>query len=153
MKRLVALIICLSMLFAMSNVFADGEVVDVIIDGKVMEFDVPARIYADRTMVPMRAIFEELGAEVVWLEGDRIIFAVRDEVSITMKIDQGFFTVENLLNDEAKRIELDVYPFILDGRTLIPARAVAESLGCLVEWDDANRQVLITTQEVETNDN
>ncbi len=153
MKRLVALLVCLSIVFTISSVFANGEVVDVIIDGEQMEFDVPARIYADRTMVPMRAIFEKLGAEVVWIEDGQIIFAVKDSMAITMKIDQGFFTIEQLLTDESKRIELDTFPFIEDGRTLVPARAVAESFGCMVEWDDINRQVIITSQEVKTNDN
>ena len=117
-----------------------------------MEFDVPARIYADRTMVPMRAIFEKLGAEVVWIEGDQLIFAVKDAISITMKIDQGFFTVENLLTDDSRRVELDVFPFIMESRTLVPVRAVAESFDCTVEWDEDNRQVIITSNEIKAAD-
>ena len=152
MKRLIALLICLVMVFSVSSVFADGEIVDVIVDGEVMEFDVPARIYADRTMVPMRAIFEKLGAEVVWIEGDQLIFAVKDAISITMKIDQGFFTVENLLTDDSRRVELDVFPFIMESRTLVPVRAVAESFDCTVEWDEDNRQVIITSNEVKAAD-
>ena len=146
MKKLVALLICFVMVFSVGGAFADGEVVDVIIDGEVMEFDVPARIYAQRTMVPMRAIFEKLGAEVVWVEGDQLIFAVKDTIAITMKIDQGFFTVEDVFNNESRRVELDVLPFIMDGRTLVPARAVAESFNCQVDWDEANWQVIITTK-------
>jgi len=152
MKRLIALLICLVMVFSVSSVFADGEIVDVIVDGEVMEFDVPARIYADRTMVPMRAIFEKLGAEVVWIEGDQLIFAVKDAISITMKIDQGFFTVENLLTDDSRRVELDVFPFIMESRTLVPVRAVAESFDCTVEWDEDNRQVIITSNEIKAAD-
>ena len=147
MKRLIALLICFSIIFSVGVCFADGEIVDVIVDGELMEFEVPARIYADRTMVPMRAIFEKLGAEVVWIEGDQLIFAVKDGIAITMKIDQGFFTIENLLADETRRVELDVFPFIMDSRTLVPVRAVAESFNCTVEWDEVNQQVVITTHE------
>lgn len=147
MKKLLALIMCFCIAFSAGSVFADGAIVDVIVNGELMEFDVPARIYADRTMVPMRAIFSKLGAEVVWMESDQLIFAVKDTRAITMKIDQGFFTIEDLLADETRRVELDVLPFIMNNRTLVPVRAVAESFNCAVEWDGENQRVIITSQE------
>lgn len=47
-------------------------------------------------------------------------------------------------NSSDKNIVLDVVPQIVDGRTLVPVRAVSEALGCTVEWDGETRTVTIT---------
>lgn len=144
MKKNVAILICLCMMFVNIQAFA-LELVDVVLDGEVMEFDVPAQIIDDRTMVPMRAIFEELGAEVEWMDEGELIFAIKDTKVITMKIGQSFFTIGNIFTDYSYQKELDVAPMLVDDRTLVPVRAVAESLDCTVDWDEANQTVIITT--------
>jgi hypothetical protein len=146
MKKIAAIIICIMMLFTTGSVFAD-EYVTVIMDGETINFDVPARIVNDRTMVPMRMIFEKLGAEVEWIEDDEIVFAVRDDEVITMKINQNYFTVANLLSNETYVKDLDVAPMLVDDRTLVPIRAVSESLNCTVDWVEDTYTVIITTND------
>lgn len=117
------------------------EKVTVVIDGEVLEIeDQPAQIINDRTLVPMRAIFEKLGAAVQWLHEYRMVVANTDTTNITMKIDDATYYV----NGESKT--LDVPAQIVNDRTMIPARAVAESLGCTVEWDQATKTVIIKTK-------
>ena len=62
-----------------------------------------------------------------------------------MQIDNKLMSVQKIGDDEVKKIELDTPPFIKDDSTIVPVRAVAESLGCKVEWDAQNYTVNIST--------
>jgi len=113
----------------------------VVLNSKELSFDVPPQIIDDRTMVPMRAIFEALGADVEWSGDTQTITATQGDTIITMQIGNAAIIV----NGEA--ITLDVSPLIVDGRTLVPVRAVAEGLNADVEWNAGTRTVMITRKE------
>ncbi len=144
MKKIVTLI--LAVVIALSSFapcFAE-EFVDVFIEGNKIEFDVPAQIIDGRTMVPMRKIFETLGAEVEWYEEEQGILALTPQGKvIVMKIGAKKMIVGNIATGEENIIELDVPPMLLDSRTLVPARAISESLGYNVGWDEATYTVTI----------
>ena len=91
-----------------------------------------------RTLVPVRAIFEALGADVSWLPSSQKVIANTADTNITMTIGSQTYFV----NGQAKY--LDVPPMIINDRTLVPARASAEGFGCRVTWDDSTKTVLIT---------
>ena len=129
---------------------ADPEVRDDIlveINGKITTFDVPPEIVDGRTMVPMRKIFETLGANIQWLEKTNQILAIKGEKAIVMKIDTPAILIKNFRDDSEQIIELDVAPFIKDSRTLVPIRAVSESLNAKVDWVEETRKVVITTEK------
>ena len=118
-----------------------GRPITVYIDGLDLYFDSEPIIVNDRTMVPMRKIFENLGAEVSWDNDAKKVTAVRDNVTIELTIGNDIaFT-----NGEAKK--LDAPAIIQDNRTLVPLRFVAETLNCDVSWDGANRRVVIATAD------
>ena len=100
--------------------------------------DVPAQIINDRTMVPLRAIFEALGATVEWNNETRTVTSEKGDTKISLTIDDTNLYV----NGEAK--VLDVPAQIVNDRTMVPARAIAEAYGCKVEWDGETRTVTIT---------
>lgn len=102
--------------------------VKVKISGNTVFFDQNPIIYNDRTMVPMRKIFEELGAAVTWDGNTRTASGKRGDR--TVKITVG----SNKMYVNSKSITLDTAPIILSERTLVPVRAVAEGLGCDVDW-------------------
>ncbi len=108
--------------------------VAIYVDGVLLTFDVWPRIYRDRLLVPMRAIFEKLGAEVAWEPSDRSISAKRRWLTTDLKIGQK----AAMMNSEVGAV-MDVVPVIVDDRTLVPLRFVSESLGARVEWDPATR--------------
>lgn len=119
-----------------------NDVVAVTINDELLKFpDQNPCIIDGRTLVPMRAIFEALGAKVRWLNEYRIVAAKKDNTDIFMRIDDSVYYV-----DEDERF-FDVPPQIINDRTMIPARAVAEALGCTVEWDQATKTVIITTAD------
>ena len=109
-----------------------------------MQFDVPAQIIGDRTMVPMRKIFETFNAQIEWFGETQVIMATRGSVIIVMQIGEPTMNVNDIFTGEAKEITLDVPPCIVGDRTLVPVRAISESLGMDVKWDDLTRTVLIT---------
>jgi len=110
----------------------------VIVNGTALTFDQPPIIQDGRTLVPLRAIFEALGAEVQWEQQTQTVTATRGDIVVTMRIGS------NILNRNGAQTTLDVPAQIVSGRTLVPARAVAESFGADVGWDAATRTVTIT---------
>ena len=144
MKKIswVILITVIMLLMFQVAAFADDGIA-VLIDGKSVEFDVPPQLINGRTMVPMRKIFEEMGASVEWDGDTKTVMATKGDITVIMQIDN----LEIAVND--KKIVLDVPPLLVDSRTLVPARAVAESFNAKVEWDEENQTVIITTAESE----
>ena len=118
---------------------AEPTEITVVINGKPLEFpDQKPVIESDRTLVPLRAIFEALGAEVDWDDETKTVSSKRGETTVSLAIG----SVELYVNGEAKII--DVPAQIINDRTMVPIRAIAESYGCEVGWDGRTRAVIIT---------
>jgi hypothetical protein len=115
--------------------------ISVTLDGKALSFDVAPQIIEGRTLVPLRVIFEALGAEVDWDGDTKTVTAVKDNDVLKMTVGSE----EMSINSDS--LTLDVPPVIIDDRTLVPARAVAEGFGCKVDWDNDSRTVIIETAQ------
>lgn len=125
---------------------AEGEVhsftiaekaIKVILGGNTMEFEVLPFLDQGRTMVPLRTIFEALGAGVQWDGGSRTITAVKDSREIKLVIDGAAYI-------NGATVNLDVPAKIISDRTVVPLRFVSEALGCTVAWDEYSKTVTIT---------
>ena len=116
--------------------------VKVILNGQELEFDVPPTIMNGRTMVPMRVIFEALGAKLEWQGEIQSVYGkMSNNVEIRLWIGQNVAEIDGQL------ISLDQSPVVINGRTLVPLRFVAEASGANVEWDPANRAAIINSME------
>nr|WP_162612661.1 stalk domain-containing protein [Flavonifractor sp. An135] len=122
---------------------AAGEIT-VYVDGRQLSFDQPPVAMNNRTLVPLRAIFEALGAQVEWYPEKQGISAQKGDTLIVMQLGGKTFA-KQVGNGEAQYIELDQPPVAINNRTLVPVRAVSESFDCDVTWDAAGNRVLITT--------
>lgn len=71
-------------------------------------------------MIPIRTLAEHLGADVEWVQETSQVVMTRAGVQVIMTLNQTTATVDG------KAIQMDVAPYAADGRTLIPARYVAE---------------------------
>ncbi|HBL81961.1 MAG TPA: hypothetical protein DD391_05080 [Clostridiales bacterium] len=113
------------------------EEIMVSVNRSLLTFDQPPVIVNDRTLVPLRAIFEALGAVVDWEPTTRTVTARRDDINISLVVDT------NIIKKNGADIEIDVPAQIVGDRTMVPVRAISESLGASVDWDPATRTVLI----------
>lgn len=151
MKRLISTILIMVFMIqavSLGTVFADDRVVTVTINGEVIQFDEPARLIDARTMVPMRKIYETLGATVQWVDEAQLIIATFKTSIIAMEIGRKSFDITELLTGETRTIELDVPPQVVGiGTTLVPVRAISEALGKNVDWDDKTSTVIITDKQ------
>lgn len=144
-KLIVSLILCIVLVMpVMASASSD---ITVLVNGAELVTDVDPKIVEGRTMLPMRAIFERLGANVTWMQADRIIFATKGEYLIVMQIDNNLMSVRKSGEETNKSVTLDVAPFIENDRTLVPVRAVAEALDAKVDWDNNTRTVIINTKQ------
>ena len=110
-KRIISAVLFAAMLITSLSavtVSAD-ESIKVILDGKQLQFDVPPQTIEWRTMVPMRVIFEELGAEVYWEDSTQTITAYKGSTTIVMQIGN------KMLTKDGQQIEMDVPPLEIDG--------------------------------------
>ena len=145
MKRLLSLTIVWVLVFSMFTGFSvlAEKPVTVTVDGQMVNFDVQPRLIGGRTMVPLRAIFEALGATVKWDEASQTVTAYNEAYIVKCTIDSNTMYV----NNEAKNI--DVAPMMIDSRTLVPARFVAEAFNCSVIWDESSFVVAITSNPID----
>ncbi len=143
-KRVFSMVVMVALLFTMWSgvAFADNDIVTVILDGKELEFDVPAQTINGRTMVPIRTIFETMGAKVEWDEATSSAICTKDSTVVKMTIDSK----EMYINNQVK--EMDVAPVVINGRTLAPARYVAEAFEANVQWSEKNKNVVICSKDV-----
>lgn len=118
--------------------------VKIEIDGKEMvPKDMPAVIIDGRTMLPMRQIAQELGCEVNWNEAAQQIYVMRESDIIV-------FTVNSKAGYEnGKEFTMDVPATIVNDRTMLPVRALADALHLNIKWDDPNRTVIINSGDTD----
>ncbi len=103
----------------------------VILDGQQMQFEVPPIVENGRTLVPLRAIFEAMGAQVDWNNATQTVTATRGSTTVVLTIGSTSPTV----NGQAW--PLDVPAKTVNDRTLAPLRFIGEALGGTVTWDEA----------------
>lgn len=111
--------------------------IKVLINGTELKFDQPPIIENGRTLVPMRAIFEALGAQVSWDSDNNKVTAKNNDTVIAMVIGKNNMTLNS------KTVSLDVAPKLVNGRTLVPIRAVSEAFDAQVGWSNSTRTVTI----------
>ncbi|HBV67146.1 MAG TPA: hypothetical protein DEF04_02410 [Clostridiales bacterium] len=118
-----------------------GRLIRVFIDGKLLDFtDTDPIIENSRTLVPMRAVFEALGAEITWDQESMTVHGKKGETTVSLKIDDNTGYINNI------PVKLDTPAKIKNSRTIVPIRFIAESFNADVEWDSSTQAVIITTK-------
>ncbi len=97
----------------------------------------------DRTVVPIRAVVEALDGEIQWDNKERKVTIQLNGIVINLWINKPKATVNNV-PEWIDTKNHTVSPIIVNDRTFVPLRFVAENLGCTVSWDNDTRTVTIT---------
>lgn len=113
--------------------------VKVFVDGTQLSFDVPPTIIEGTTLVPMRAIFEAIGADVQWDQNTKTATGTKGGNTVSVQIGNAYGTKNGV------QIKLLQAATLIDSRTLIPLRFVSESLDCTVNWDGNTKTITILT--------
>ena len=108
----------------------------VFVDGKQVKFDVKPFATNNRTLVPMRAIFEALGAKVTWDQTTKTAVAEKDGVVVKVQIGKAEGTIEKNGAKEVK--QLDVSSMAKGGRTFVPLRFIGEAFGNKVDYKNVS---------------
>jgi hypothetical protein len=116
-----------------------------LVDGQDVLMDVAPFIdpLASRTMVPIKFISEQLGADVKWQSETNRVRIVLGDQEILLTI--GSTTA--LINGTATAI--DIPAVIQDSRTFVPLRFISETLGAKVDWDGKTRQITVTKKPLQ----
>jgi hypothetical protein len=113
------------------------------VNGKQPEFDVEPLIKDGRTLVPVRAMVEALGADVNYDAATGTVTVTRGDSTVTLTLDSNEATIDG------QATTLDVPATVIDGRTVIPLRFLSEALGTKVYYD-AETGMIVVIEETET---
>lgn len=108
------------------------------LNGSRIQFDQPPVMQGGRVLVPLRGIFENLGADVLYNPSNRTIKATGDGQTVELTLGQR----QAFIN--GRQVYLDVPADTIGGRTMVPLRFVSEAMGADVKWQSASRTVAIT---------
>ena len=127
MKKFIAFLIAAMLLTATAGA------VDLYVDMEKIATDTPPAVVEGRTLVPLRAIFEAIGATVEWDQNTYTATGVKGDTTVVVQLNNTTAYV----NGEART--LDVPAQLINNRTMVPARFISESMGCDVTWYQIGR--------------
>lgn len=139
-KKIIASVVAVaSVLTASAGVLADDNITVTVNGNNVSFAETTPFIENDHTLVPMREIFEALGADVQWDGETRTVISYDfvSDVSITMQIDSDVMYVNG------KTVALETPAKIVGSSTVVPVRAIAEGMNSIVGWDGATKTVIV----------
>ncbi|MFD1358987.1 stalk domain-containing protein [Fictibacillus halophilus] len=120
-------------LYVKSPRYKPEQKVTVYLNGKLFSYEKEPFMKNDRTYVPLRGVFEELGTTVKFNDATQEIKATRWDRTITLKIGSKTATVVSAKGTST--ITFDTAPEIIGGHTVVPVRFVADALGAETKWD------------------
>lgn len=112
----------------------------IIVDGDV-KFDAPPIVKDGRTLIPVRTLAEGFGASVEWVSEEQKVTISKGETNIVLHIDSNIAVVNG------QEVEIDVASTLYDGRTYVPLRFIAETLGLYVNYDEETGVIEIGNEE------
>ena len=118
-----------------------GGTIRIYVNGSEVFPDAAPVIKNDRTLVPIRAVAEALGYSVSWDAPNKCVTMSKPGFDIQVMI--GSTSITTYYNGQPQYGYMDVVAEIIQDRTFIPLRAVAEAMGCEVSWDGTERSVYI----------
>ncbi|KEO82284.1 hypothetical protein EL26_15995 [Tumebacillus flagellatus] len=111
------------------------------VDDHMQIYDPAPVLRNGRTMVPLRSLFETLGATVLWEDATRTVTALsytaKGQIKLTLQVDNPIAYLNG------NPLELDQPPTVIDDHTMVPLRLVSESLRAAVDWKENTQTVEI----------
>ncbi|MCI5604102.1 MAG: N-acetylmuramoyl-L-alanine amidase family protein [Clostridia bacterium] len=158
---LIFVLMCLSVVTAQAMTLSyddelheyDGSIYALIVNNELLEPPLAPIIFNDHALVPVREIFEELGAEVSYDSNSQAIEIEKNDDNIRMYINNNVAYV----NGNMTHIPDGVVPKLIselggETKTMVPVRFISESIGLNVEFDSEHEAILVESDEFEFDD-
>ena len=141
LKKIIPLILALVIISSctFSTKSDAARPIKLIVNGVDITAKSEPRIEQDRTLVPIRFISEELGAEVTWDGLNRTVTVLKDGETFLLRIDSKLVEYNNGSSYEIT----DVAPKIINDRTFVPLRLVSNALNININWEESTRSVIV----------
>lgn len=127
--------IFLALTLAAFPIGSSAQSVTVVVNGQTVNFTQPPLERGGRVFVPLRGVFERLGASVVYANGEINATAHGRAISLTIGSTQATVAGHPEL--------MDVAPFVVADTTYVPLRFISQALGASVNWDNSTSTVTI----------
>lgn len=144
MKKIISLIMCLCILAAFAVTGYAENKVTILLNGSEVESDAAPFIENNRTMVPARAIFEAMDAQVNWDADNKTVLMVRNKDDVFTSVVLQIGLEYAFVNSES--IPLETPAKIVNNRTFVPLRFIIEAFDENITWDETTRTVSIVTE-------
>lgn len=142
-----SLLLLLVLMFSFIGSINAEENIQVYINGEKQSYSQSPFIEHGTTLVPMRAIFESLGASVEWNGEEKTVTGSKGNKEVVLTIGSKSTKVNG------KNVSIDVPANIYNGSTFVPLRFISESLGEKVSWNGNERSIYIGNTEISTTTN
>lgn len=140
-RLLVMLIMVFTLTIFIAPVATADSSIKLMVDGQDITSSVAPLIVNDRTLVPIRMVAEQLGAQVIWNNDERTVYITKGNIKVLLRIDSNLIEYNN---DNGKVYNLsDVAAHIIKDRTFVPLRVVSNALGVGIEWDNSTRTIYV----------
>jgi phosphate transport system substrate-binding protein len=136
-KRFLGLLLSLVLMFALVPSAVAANTISIKIDGQTVSSDTAPIVEGDRTLVPVRVITENLGADVSWNESVKQATVKTAAYTVVFTVGSTSYTVNGAVKT------LDVPAKIVNSRTMIPLRALSEAIGAVVDYDSASNTAVV----------
>lgn len=141
MRKLKVMVLTLLSMFMVSSfAMASGEI-SIFVNDLEVSTEVAPFAMNGRTLVPARAVFESMGAEVGWDGQARTVTVRAKGTAVKLTIGSRVAVVNG------RNIYLDQPAIVVDSRTVVPVRFISENLGARVNWDHDTKTVSIATED------
>ena len=155
-KVLLVVSVIIVTLLAFAYVSAADDI-RVVINGNELITDTPPRVINGSTMIPLRTVSEAIGCTVIWFEPEKridIYAPTSGDMLLSMFIDRlvieryvyDKMTGNTLINEE----ETESSPVIIDGKTFVPLRLIAEAINFRVDWDETTKTIYLQSVMIAT---
>lgn len=125
---------------ASMSVMAENDIVSVSVDNSLVTFEDQTPVIVEgHTLVPIRAVFEKAGAEVEWDQETQTATISKDKYTITITYGESY------MYKNGEPVELEMPADVINNRTMIPVRAIAEAMDFAVTWDGHHSLILVST--------
>lgn len=138
--RILLVLLCVITFILTSPTGALAQSITVSLDGEIVQLSVQPILDQGRVLVPLRSIFEKMGAQVNWNEHLKQVEVQKGSQEICLPLKGR----EALINGVAYGI--DVLPRLEGRRTFVPLRFLSQALGASVNWDQTTQHVSVTTR-------